>query len=320
VKKLVVTLLVALLGVPAYAEEKKADEKAKVELKEKKKDEGKIGFTPAISVWNAWGYQRENPFLGQSVYFMPSFKRGDHSLSAFVGLSAEFTQPDDGRRMYWSNTFLTYSWKFWAPKVGKHKFAFSTGGQVILPTDEAARVKGTMRLAFGPLVRAAWTYGMLTLSYRVSFLKYWNGSTTEQITVDENPNALGLEVQPPVNATTGRANPNYQVLHVPGISLAFTKKLSFDAQVWIFNQTGYDLGAAAPELSSPNAVPGGGSRDSYWAFGEIAYQFYDWFSLGLGFSLSANQLSPSSRLIYLPINNYNNNFVTYISTTFSPKL
>ena len=283
----------------------------------KKKEEGR--FSPSFSVWQAWGYQKENPYFGTSIYFSPSFKITDkQTVSAFVGLSAEYTQPDDGRRVFWSNAFLTYAYQLWEPKAGSHKFKVGVGGQVILPTDEGARNRGTMRLALGPLARASWTYGLFTLSARASFLKYLNGSETEELQSSGPATVGGTAVQEPTVNSTGRANPNYQFLSVVGMNLQFTKKLFFDAQIWIINQVPYNVSSKTPELSAPGAQSV--TRDSYWAFGEIGYQFTKIFSLGLGFSLSASQLSPGGRSFYLPFNNYNNNFNTYVSATFSPSI
>jgi hypothetical protein len=316
-KKLVglsAALGLVVCALPARAAEADKKDDKKVEVKKKAEDEGRFSFP--VAVWQAWGYQRENPLVATSFYFMPSFKITDRQrIGAFVGMTAEYTQPDDGRRMYWSNTFVTYTYDAWKPKVGKHEFTLSAGGQMVLPTDEAAWRLGTMRIALGPLMRLSWKYGALSLSYRVSFLKYFNESTTQQITRDTSP-FNGLDVQGPPVESTGKATVNFQVLHVAALGLKITKKLYFDSQIWIFNQTPYRF-SGGDEFTSPNAVPGA-NRDSYWAFGEIGYQFNKLFSLGFGFSLSANQLSPNSKFPYIPVDNYNNNFMSYVAATFSP--
>ena len=100
------------------------------------------------------------------------------------------------------------------------------------------------------------------------------------------------------------------------MNLQFTKKLYFDAQIWIINQVPYTFSNGENRSANAQSV----TRDSYWTFGEIGYQFTKIFSLGLGFSLAASQLSPDGRGFYLPFNNYNNNFSTYVSATFTPSL
>ena len=291
-------------------------EDAKKNLEVKKEKKKGPSFSPGFSIWQGWGYQKDNPYFGTSIYFSPSFTISENQrVSAFVGLSSEYTQPDDGRRLYWSNTFVTYTYDLWKPKVGSHKFVVSAGGQVILPTDEGARNRATMRFAFGPLLRASWTYKMLTLSARASLLKYVNGSTTEELQSTGATTVNGVAVQEPVQNTTGRANPNFQVLSVLGAQLKFTKKLYFDSQIWLINQFPYRFDSANRSPGAEEAI-----RYSYWAFGEVGYEFTKVFSLGIGFSLSASQLSPGGRNFYLPFNNYNNNFSTYLSLTFSPSV
>lgn len=294
-----------------------AEEKKKLELKKEKKKGP--SFSPGFAIWQGWGYQSENPYFGTSIYFSPAFTISEKQrVSAFVGLSSEYTQPDDGRRVSWSNTFVTYTYDLWTPKWGKHKFKGSVGGQVILPTDEGARNRGTMRLAFGPLVRGVWSYGMLSVNARLSFLKYWNGSNVEERTSAESNIVNGVEVSPRPYTDLPRANPNSQLLGVVGFDLNFTKKLYFSTQAWLIYQFPYDIAGATPQFSSSNSQ--GVTRASYWAFGEVGYKFTKTFSLGFGFSLSASQLSPDGRNFYLPINNYNNNFTTYLSMSFSPKI
>jgi hypothetical protein len=122
-------------------------------------------------------------------------------------------------------------------------------------------------------------------------------------------------VQEPIQSTTGRANPNTQFLSVVGLQLQFTKKLYFDSQIWLINQFPYRFDSANRSPGAEEAV-----RYSYWAFGEVGYQFTKVFSLGIGFSLSANQLSPGGRNFYLPFNNYNNNFSTYVALSFAPSI
>lgn len=302
-----------LVGTVAQAEEvTSSDSAAKTEkLKLKKKAKKTPTFSFPIQIWQGWGYQTENPHVSTSFYFVPRWTMmKDMSLSAFLGMTVEYTKPDDGRRVYWGNMLLGYNYNFWKPKVGKHKFRFGVGISMTLPTDEGSRNRG-MILNVGPRFRFAWTYGILSLSAMVAIQKFWNSSTVAQVV--PGPDDGTVSGNPP----SDKANLDWQIMTVAGLNLAFTKKLYFATQLWLVNALPYRFGSPGDGFTSPNAVSDA-NRDSYWLFGEIGYQFNKLFSLGLGFSLSASQLSPGSQWPYLPFNNYNNNFITYVSATVSP--
>lgn len=247
-----------------------------------------------------------NPYYAQSLSFRPRYYlRDDLSLRARLDLEIELTLSDDSdhaREWILSDLLLDVNYAPSWMTIPVLKVQVNPYLRFAFPTSKVSQGH-SMMLSMGPGFALRREFPLLKgrflksigLTYAFRGTKYLNEFTTGQIATGI---CLGSNPDNPACTQSGTRNVSWRLNNVFEARLQIMDKLSFTADVLLFNDLLYKLDSEDVSAAVGSNSMVGDSRINHraatWVIFDVSYDLLEWLWLSLGTSTFYSQLTPDS--------------------------
>lgn len=260
-----------------------------------------------------------NPYYAQSISFRPRYYlRDDLSLRGRLDLEIELTTSDEtnhAREWVVSDLFFDVSYTPTWMKIPVLDVMVNPSLRLAFPTSIASRGR-SMMMTLGPGVAMRREIPLLKgrflksvgVAYAFRATKYLHEYTTAQLDSAGICSSLLTDPDKPACQTSGKRNVSWRLSNTFEVRLTIMDKLTFTADVMLFNDMIYGLDGETVGLNDGTEVPLEESRvnhrGSTWAIFDLSYDLLDWLWLSLGVSTYYPHLAPNSSYYSPFLNRY----------------